>query len=159
MEFVWKPSGGNNRTQIFTHVLNNHYGEPDGFDFDPYSGQQPGWQDREFKLTDAHLLDIDLQKRRKAYKTNDLFVLFGNDFRYRNASENFRHLDRMITFMNTHSGYNFKYSTPEQYIDAIARKNIVWPTKYDDLFPYADHEDSYWSGYFTSRPNLKSLIK
>jgi hypothetical protein len=31
------------------------------------------------------------------------------------------------------------YSTPSMYIDAISAQNIKWPTKYDDLFPYADN--------------------
>jgi hypothetical protein len=45
------------------------------------------------------------------------------------------------------------------YIDAIAAQNIVWPTKYDDLFPYADNEESFWTGYFTSRANDKKYMR
>lgn len=45
------------------------------------------------------------------------------------------------------------------YIDAIAAENIEWPTKYDDLFPYADNEDSYWTGYFSSRANDKGYMR
>ena len=28
------------------------------------------------------------------------------------------------------------YSTPSMFIDAVAHDNVLWPTKYDDLFPY-----------------------
>ena len=45
------------------------------------------------------------------------------------------------------------------YVDAIAAENIEWPTKYDDLFPYADNENSYWTGYFSSRANDKGYMR
>ena len=45
------------------------------------------------------------------------------------------------------------------YIDAVAAENITWPTKYDDIFPYADNEAAYWTGYFTSRANDKKYIR
>jgi len=45
------------------------------------------------------------------------------------------------------------------YIDAIAAQNIEWPTKYDDLFPYADDDKSFWTGYFTSRANDKKYMR
>jgi len=63
----------------------------------------------------------------------------------------------MIDYMNEHhqSDYIFKYSTPSIYIDALKEKDVKWPTKYDDLFPYSDDPDSYWTGYFTSRANDK----
>lgn len=55
-----------------------------------------------------------------------------------------------------------EYSTPSRYIDGISQgsnANLVWPTKYDDMFPYADNSLSFWTGYFTSRANAKGYIK
>jgi hypothetical protein len=51
------------------------------------------------------------------------------------------------------------YSTPSRYVDAIAKQNIAWPTRYDDLLPYSDTLTSYWTGYFTSRANLKKYTR
>ena len=70
-------------------------------------------------------------------------------------------MDHMIDYMNERHGdkFFFKYSTPSNYIDAIKNKEIVWPTKYDDMFPYSDAPDSYWTGYFSSRADDKEFIK
>jgi hypothetical protein len=65
----------------------------------------------------------------------------------------------LIDYWNTNifdlTNIELIYSTPSIYVDAVAAENIVWPTKYDDMFPYADHEAAYWTGYFTSRANSK----
>lgn len=53
----------------------------------------------------------------------------------------------------------FIYSTPQIYVDAVANEQIEWPTKYDDMFPYADNDAGYWTGYFTSRPNDKKYFR
>ena len=45
------------------------------------------------------------------------------------------------------------------YIDSVNAQNIVWPTKYDDMFLYADHDAAYWTGYFSSRANDKKYIR
>ena len=34
-----------------------------------------------------------------------------------------------------------------------------WPIKNDDFFPYASDEHGYWTGYFTSRPTSKRMIR
>ena len=69
----------------------------------------------------------------------------------------------MIKYFNENVGLENNieliYSTPSMYVDAIAEENIEWPTKYDDLFPYADNEDSYWTGYFSSRANDKGYMR
>lgn len=63
--------------------------------------------------------------------------------------------------MNMHYSDKFflKYSTPSKYVDALDKHNVTWPTKYDDMFPYSDTPNAYWTGYFTSRPNRKSYIR
>lgn len=55
---------------------------------------------------------------------------------------------------------NLLYSTPECYLSALQKsENVTWPLKdTDDFFPYAHDEHSYWTGYFTSRSNLKYMI-
>ncbi len=67
----------------------------------------------------------------------------------------------MINYMNKHYSdkFNFRYSTPSDYVDAIKKYNVSWPTKYDDMFPYSDLPTQYWTGYFTSRANSKSYAR
>lgn len=74
---------------------------------------------------------------------------------------NYQNLDNMISYMNKHHSdqFNFFYSTPSVYIDAVAALNISWTTKYDDMFPYSDHPDAYWTGYFSARANNKAYIR
>jgi alpha-mannosidase len=70
-------------------------------------------------------------------------------------------MDHMIEYMNANHAdkYHFRYSTPSDYVDSINALNMTWPTKTDDMFPYSDNPDAYWTGYFTSRPNHKSYIR
>ena len=54
---------------------------------------------------------------------------------------------------------NLLYSTPTCYLQAVHAANRTWTTKTDDFFPYASGIHSYWTGYFTSRPALKGMIR
>lgn len=103
----------------------------------------------------------DMKDKIAAQKTDHIFQPWGGDFQYMNAFFNYHNLDNLIQYMNEHYGdeYLFKYSTPSEYIDTIATLNVSWPTKYDDLFPYSSEAGEYWTGYFTSRANLKGLIR
>ena len=85
----------------------------------------------------------------------------GEDFTYGNAHLNFVSMDNLIDYWNSKNIANItlKYSTPGEYIDALKSSNITWPTKYDDMFPYADKPQDYWTGYFTSRANQKSYVR
>ena len=34
-----------------------------------------------------------------------------------------------------------------------------WPERSADFFPYADKRFAYWTGYFSSRANLKKTVR
>lgn len=167
LEWIWRP---NNNTlgkdvQIMTHATQTIYYAPRDF------GWEIDWTDTEWvnNVTDpnfngperaAKLMAI-LNERATHFRHNHLFAVWGGDFMYKEAEKNYRNMDHMIEYMNANFGdkYHFQYSTPSNYVDAINALNISWPAKYDDMFPYSDNPDGYWTGYFTSRPNHKSYIK
>ena len=97
----------------------------------------------------------DLHKDRQF---DDLFVVFGDDFKYINPPWMYDSLENMIKYMNENYGhkYFFKYSSPRDYIDALQKQNVEWPTKKDDLMPYSADWDDIWTGYFSSRDKSKS---
>lgn len=55
------------------------------------------------------------------------------------------------------TGVKVRYATPAEYFAALFKdhSNILFPVLRHDFHPYADNEDSYWTGYYTSLPNLK----
>jgi hypothetical protein len=167
LEFIWMPNEQSlgSDVNIFTHVLYRHYSSPDGFGFDTDSNDQQWINDitsEDFNApAEAEYLKSQLDERIDHYLTDDMFVLIGDDFRYVNAYQNYMNIDNMIEYMNANYNdtYHFKYATPSNYVDAVAKHNVSWPTKYDDMFPYSDNPDGYWTGYFSSRANDKELIR
>jgi hypothetical protein len=85
----------------------------------------------------------------------------GCDFAYQNALTEFDSIQEMMDYINLHNTANIKlvWSTPSDYVNAVKQDNIAWPVKYDDGFPYADDDDEYWTGYFSSRPSSKKKVK
>ena len=67
----------------------------------------------------------------------------------------------MINYMNSISNgsIRYQYSTPSKYINAVKKYDIEWPVKTDDGFPYSDQPNSYWTGFYTSRPTDKIYIR
>eukprot|EP01083_Nonionella_stella_P296767 1008069_1 len=74
-------------------------------------------------------------------------------------------MDLLIEYVNSHEelypgGINMMYSTPSIYFDFVKNNaSEDWSIKTGDFFPYADDPDSYWTGYFTSRPSLKGSVR
>ncbi|CAN8006665.1 unnamed protein product, partial [Ixodes pacificus] len=51
------------------------------------------------------------------------------------------------------------YSTPLCYLASLHAANQSWPVFRGDLFPYADNPYRAWTGFYTSRPNLKGFAR
>ena len=90
------------------------------------------------------------------YRTNRLMIPWGGDFAYYFAHDEFKNLQKTIDYFNAKfDDITLLYSTPSEYIDALKQQDVKWPVRYDDMFPYADDEHSYWTGFYTSRPQAK----
>jgi hypothetical protein len=93
--------------------------------------------------------------------TNHLLVTFGDDFKFKNAALQFRNMDLLINAINKNTGLgvHIRYSTLSEYFSAVhsesTLKKISFPFHRGDFFPYADNGDSYWTGYYSTRPTLK----
>jgi alpha-mannosidase len=79
----------------------------------------------------------------------------------------YHNLDKLIHYINVNASKGGPvvafYSTPSHYTDAkyamTKRDQIDWESRFDDVMPLANAANSYWSGYFTSRPGLKRQVR
>ncbi|KAI3500943.1 hypothetical protein L1887_36772 [Cichorium endivia] len=164
LEVVWQGSKSlGSSSQIFTGIFPRHYDPPDGFTFE-INDVSPPIQD------DVLLFDYNVQERVNDFvaaamaqanvtRTNHIMWCMGTDFRYQYAVSWFRQMDKFIHYVNLDGRVNALYSTPSIYTDAKFAANEIWPLKTDDFFPYADKENTYWTGYFTSRPAFKGYVR
>ena len=97
-------------------------------------------------------------------------MTLGMDFYYTNALTWFKNLDKLIYYVNKKQeeeesnnssmiGVNAFYSTTSCYVNGLHSVNASWPVKSDDFLPYANKAHAFWTGYFTSRPTLKYMVK
>ncbi|KAH7851253.1 hypothetical protein Vadar_009081 [Vaccinium darrowii] len=118
--------------EIFTGIFPRHYDPPDGFTFE-INDVSPPIQD------DVLLFDYSVKER-------------VDDF----VAAAVAQIDKFIHYVNLDGRVNALYSTPSIYTDAKHAAKELWPLKTGDFFPYADRENAYWTGYFTSRPAFKA---
>jgi hypothetical protein len=167
MQFIWRPFFEHlgKSTQIFTSAMYDHYCWPTGFWNDAiFNGDSPVITDPTISTNnEAEKLEemFDYIMHYNAhYQGNHIMIPMGCDFTYSNAVQNFRSLDHLIAAFNEKiPDIKLQYSTPGQYLDNLIGQYLTWPTKYDDMFPYADFNEDYWTGYFTSRANAKGYIR
>ncbi|BFZ14084.1 hypothetical protein BsWGS_17122 [Bradybaena similaris] len=110
------------------------------------------------------------KKKATLYKTNVLLVPLGDDFRYMQADEfdlQFGNYEKIFQYLDEHPdlGAQAEFGTLSDYFNALYKEtgtvpgqrppNI--PSLSGDFFSYADRDDHYWTGYFTSRPLQKNL--
>ncbi|XP_059486976.1 lysosomal alpha-mannosidase-like [Neocloeon triangulifer] len=159
MEMIWR--GSKNLgvdSDLFTGALFNQYSPPKGFCFDvkcsDYIDESPNGNFKE-KISD---FIYKAKSQAESFQTKNVLWTMGMDFQYTVARTWYTNLDVLIKHVNAISnetGIVAVYSTPSCYLQALHNANQTWPVKEDDFFPYASSANVYWTGYFTSRPNLK----
>ncbi|XP_031105302.1 probable alpha-mannosidase At5g13980 isoform X1 [Ipomoea triloba] len=164
LEVVWRASKSlGTSSQIFAGAFPENYEPPSGFYFE-VNDDSPVVQD------DTNLFDYNVPERVNDFvaaalsqanitRTNHVMWTMGTDFKYQYSHSWFRNLDKLIHYVNQDGRVNALYSTPSIYTDAKYASDQSWPLKTEDYFPYADRENAYWTGYFTSRPAIKGYVR
>lgn len=166
-EMIWKGSQNLGNSSIFTSVMYNTYSPPPGFCFDVLCEDDPIIDDKRSPEYNApkrvqQFLDY-VKNMTKVYTTNNVLVTMGEDFTYQDAHVWFKNIDKLMLHANqlqaNGSKYNLIYSTPSCYLKAVheesKKRNLQYPTKTDDFFPYGSDSHAFWTGYFTSKPTIK----
>ena len=91
----------------------------------------------------------------------------GTDFAFQYANITYEYIEGIARIVNNHKDgakFKFVYSTAQEYVDAVRNDqeemDIEWPTYTGDFFPLTGNFPGHtWSGYFSSRPNFKKLIR
>ena len=158
LEFIYDPFGlGQN---IFTHISYHHYNPR------KILRHYPG--DKKIELNDEELKDVcekyyqEMLEERVGYRTNNILLYCGEDFAFNEADINYENIEMIMNYVNNNMKGKMKmiYSTPTQYFDSVLKSGVNFEKHSNyDFFPYADNSHCYWTGYFSSRANLKGLIK
>jgi hypothetical protein len=73
----------------------------------------------------------------------------------------FGNMDKLVEHINKNPrfGCAIRYSTASEYFAAVYKTKAEYPLFESDFFPYADNGDSFWTGYYTTRPFLKIMAR
>ncbi|VBB29288.1 unnamed protein product [Acanthocheilonema viteae] len=182
LEFMWRQLWGNrdNSTDFATHVMPffsydiPHTCGPDPkiccqFDFRRTAAGDIDcpWKLPAVDITEnnvkkrAALLYDQYRKKAQLFKTNVVLVPLGDDFRYDTEFEwnnQYANYMKLFMYMNAQNEWNVnaRFGTLNEYFrlvhERLSENKENLPVLSGDFFTYADRNDHYWSGYYTSRP-------
>lgn len=186
LEFLWRQSWDSSpRTDITCHMMPFYsYDVPHTcgpnpaiccqFDFHRLPGGRvfcpwrvPPQPITEQNVQDRAVLLLDQYRQKsRLFQSPVLLIPLGDDFRYVESSEwdaQFANYQKLFDYFDQHPELHVKarFGTLSHYFEALHRRldaaGTTLPTLSGDFFTYADRDDHYWSGYFTSRPFYKRL--
>ncbi|XP_063696732.1 alpha-mannosidase 2 [Culicoides brevitarsis] len=184
LEFNWRQLyDTDGSTSLFTHMMPfysydvPHTCGPDPkiccqFDFKrlPGYGLTCPWHVPPQVITDQNVaqraaLVIDQWKKKaELYQSNSVLIPLGDDFRYSQSTEweaQRQNFEKLFEYINGEPtlGVEAKFGTLQEYFDSVRRDQSLseFPSLSGDFFTYADRDDHYWSGYYTSRPYHKRM--
>mmetsp|Transcript_20895 Transcript_20895/g.25664 ORF Transcript_20895/g.25664 Transcript_20895/m.25664 type:complete len:113 (+) Transcript_20895:829-1167(+) len=93
--------------------------------------------------------------------------MYGQDFAHRDASS-LDNLDSLINALYAYAdrngvsnNWNFSFSSPQNYVDEMFHEahfsKVEFDVEQDDFWAYNLHsiEGAYWTGYYTTYPEIK----
>lgn len=184
LEFNWQQSWDvDGSTRLLTHMMPfysydvPHTCGPDPkiccqFDFKrlPGYGLSCPWRvspqaiNQHNVATRSALIVDQWKKKAELYNTNSLLIPLGDDFRYTQSTEweaQYSNFQQLFDYINSESNLNVeaKFGTLQEYFDSVRKDEKIeeFPSLSGDFFTYADRDDHYWSGYYTTRPFHKRM--
>ncbi|XP_043951813.1 alpha-mannosidase 2 [Gambusia affinis] len=186
LEFLWRQSwDSSSRSDITCHMMPFYsYDVPHTcgpnpavccqFDFHRLPGGRvfcpwriPPQPITEQNIKERALLLLDQYRQKsRLFRSSVLLVPLGDDFRFVESGEwdaQFSNYQKLFDYFDQHPELHIKarFGTLSDYFAALHRRlaetGTTLPTLRGDFFTYADRDDHYWSGYFTSRPFYKRL--
>ncbi|XP_015782314.1 alpha-mannosidase 2 isoform X2 [Tetranychus urticae] len=108
----------------------------------------------------AAMLVEQYRKKATLYRKNSLLVPLGDDFRFDKLVEwdnQVTNYQKLFDYINAKTDWNIeiKWGTLSDYFESFDDSDL--PALSGDFFTYADRDDNYWSGFYTTRPYFKRL--